>query len=157
MQGDKMVLDEGRCVGCGRCIAMCPFDAISAMFDESMDIVDAKIVEYTKALIADKPNFHISLLTDISPQCDCHDNNDMPLVPNVGILASKDPVAIDLAAVELVQQQPILPGSVVFNACGGKKPEDIFAVANDGTRWQSHFSHAEKMGMGDGSYRLIKV
>jgi hypothetical protein len=157
MDGKKMHLDTTKCVGCGRCIAMCPFDAIVAEFDEKMDIVNSKIVEYTKAILAGKPNFHINLLTDVSPLCDCHDHNDLPIIPNVGILASSDPVAIDLACVELAQQQPMIPGSILFKECDGKKPEDIFAVTNKGTHWQSHFTHAEKIGMGDGSYELIRI
>lgn len=153
----KMVLDKDKCVGCGRCIALCPFDAIAPDYDEKMDIVNCKIVEYTKAVIAGKPNFHITLMTDVSPLCDCHDNNGLPIIPNVGILASKDPVAIDKACIDLAQKQPMIPGSVLFNECNGQKPKDIFMFTNKGTHWQSHFTHAEKIGMGDGSYELTKV
>jgi hypothetical protein len=157
MEGKKMVLDNNKCVGCGRCIAICPFDAITAMYDEKMDIVNCKIVEYTKAVIDGKPNFHITLLTDVSPLCDCHDHNDMPIIPNVGILASYDPVALDMACVDLAQQQPMIPGSILFTECEGKKPEDIFAVTNKGTHWQSHFTHAKEIGLGDGIYELEKI
>ena len=157
MEDKKMSLDESKCVGCGRCIAMCPFDAIYAQYDEKMDVVNAKIVEYTKAIIDGKPNFNITLMTDISPTCDCHDHNDLPIIPNVGFLASFDPVALDLACIELAQQQPMLQGSVLFKETGGKKPEDILAVVNKGTHWQSHFEHAKKIGLGDCSYELIKI
>lgn len=157
INGKKMKLDENKCVGCGRCIAMCPFDAIYAQYDEKMDIVNCKIVEYTKAVIAGKPNFNITLLTDVSPVCDCHNHNDIPIIPNVGILASKDPVALDLACIELAQIQPMIPGSVLFEESKGEKPEDILAVTNKGTHWQSHFEHAKKIGLGDGDYDLIKV
>ena len=152
-----MVLSEDKCVGCGRCIAMCPFDAIFGKYDEKMDIVNCKIVEYTKAIVDRVPTFNITLITDVSPLCDCHDNNDMPIIPNVGMLASKDPVAIDLASVDLSQQQPMLPGSILFKESNGVKPDDIFAVTNKDTHWQSHFEHAKKMGLGDGTYNLIKL
>jgi len=155
--GKKMVLDSTKCVGCGRCIAMCPFDAISAQFDEKMDIVNCKIVEFTKAILAGKPNFHINLLMDVSPLCDCHNHNDVPIIPSVGILASFDPVAIDRACVDMAQQQPMVQGSVLFNETNGEKPDDIFAVTNKGTHWQSHFEHAKKIGMGDGKYELVKM
>jgi len=156
-ENNKMVIDKDRCVGCGRCIAMCPFDAIAPEYDEKMDIINAKIVEYTKAVLAGKQSFHISFLTDVTPLCDCHDNNDLPIIPNVGILASTDPVALDLASVDLAQKQPMIPGSVLFKECDGQKPKDIFAFTNKNTHWQSHFTHAEKIGMGDGSYELIKI
>ena len=110
-----------------------------------------------EAVIDGKPNFHVTLMTDVSPLCDCHDHNDMPIIPNVGFLASKDPVALDKACIDLAQQQPMVPGSVLFNESGGKKPEDIFAVANKGTHWQSHFEHADAIGLGDGRYNLIKL
>jgi len=157
MDGRKMTLDGSRCVGCGRCIAMCPFDAIYSQFDEKMDIVNAKIVEYTKAVIAGKPNFHITLITDVSPLCDCHTHNDMPIIPNVGIMASYDPVALDLASIEMAQKQPMIPGSVLYRESDGSKPKDIFAIVNKGTHWQSHFEHAERIGMGDGSYEIVRV
>jgi len=157
MNGKKMVLDESKCVGCGRCIAMCPFDAIFSMYDEKMDIVNCKIVEYTKAIIEGKPNFHITLMMDVSPLCDCHDNNDIPIIPNVGILASSDPVAIDRACIDLAHQQTVIPGSVLDKECGGKMPEDMFAVTNKGTHYQSHFEHAKRIGLGDGSYELVRL
>ena len=157
LENKKMKLDENLCVGCGRCIAMCPFDAIYGKYDEHNDIVNCKIVEYTKALIKDKQNFNITIITDVSPLCDCHDNNSMPIIPNVGMLASKDPVAIDLASVDLCQKQNMIPGSVLFNETNGVKPDDIFAVTNKGTHWQSHFEHAKKIGLGDGSYKLITL
>ena len=150
-------IDKDRCAGCGRCIGVCPFDAIISDFDEKMEIVNAKIVEYSKAIIADKPSFHISVLADVSPYCDCHAENDVPIIPDVGFFASADPVAIDRACTEVAQQQPVQPGSRLAKCCENGKPEDIFAATNPNTRWQSHFEHAEKMGMGDGSYELITV
>jgi len=157
MDGKIMRIDENKCVGCGRCIAMCPFDAIYGKYDEKMDIVNCKIVEYTKAIIAGKPNFHISMITDVSPVCDCHDHNDVPIIPNVGFLASFDPFALDKACIDLAQQQPMIPGSILFIESDGVKPDDIFSVTNKGTHWQSHFEHAKKMGLGDSSYELIKI
>jgi hypothetical protein len=96
-------------------------------------------------------------MTEISPLCDCHNHNDVPIIPNVGILASTDPVSLDKACIDLAQQQPILPGSVLFEQTGGVKPDDILGATNKGTRWQSHFEHAKKIGLGDGSYELIKL
>jgi hypothetical protein len=127
------------------------------MYDEKMDIVNCKIVEYTKAVIEGKPNFHITLMMDVSPLCDCHDNNDVPIIPNVGILASSDPVAIDRACIDLAHQQTVIPGSVLDRECGGKMPEDMFAITNKGTHYQSHFEHAKRIGLGDGSYELVRL
>ena len=157
MKGIKMTIDHDVCVGCGRCIALCAFDAIYTKLDERAEIVNCKIAEYAKAVIDGKPNFHITLLTDVTPMCDCHSNNNIPIIPSVGILASYDPVALDVACADLAQQQPMIPGSVLYKNSGGVKPKDIFAMTNKGTRWQSIIDHSKKIGLGDGSYRIHKV
>jgi len=148
---------QEKCVGCGRCMAICPFDAIAVINDDNSDIVNCKIVEYAKAVIDGKPNFHISMVTDVSPYCDCHSENDMPVIPNLGMFASVDPVALDKACIEMAQKQPIMPGSKLDLACNGKKTDDIFVSTNPNTRWQSNFEHAERIGMGNGDYEIIMV
>ncbi len=155
--GKTASIDIDKCAGCGRCIGACPFDAIISQYDEKMEVVNAKIVEYSKATIAGKPSFHISVLADVSPFCDCHAENDVPIIPDVGFFASADPVAIDRACAEIAQQQPVVHGSRLEKCCEHGKPDDIFAATNPNTRWQSHFEHAERMGMGDGSYELVTV
>lgn len=153
----KAHIDQDRCVGCGRCIAVCPFDAIEPVFDEAPDVLNFKIVEYAMAAVKDKPNFHISIICDVSPFCDCHGENDMPVVPNVGILASYDPVALDRACIDLVQKQPMIPGSILYANCNGRKPADIFSCVQPTTHWQSTFEHAERMGFGSSDYEIVEV
>ena len=91
----KASIDHNKCVGCGRCIGICPMDAVRAANDESNDILNCKIAEYALAVLKDRPHFHISLVVDVSPYCDCHAENDVPIIPNVGMFASFDPVALD--------------------------------------------------------------
>ena len=133
------------------------FNAIEPMYDESPDILNAKIVEYAMASIKGKDSFHITVICDVSPFCDCHGENDMPVVPNVGILASYDPVALDRACIDLVQKQQMIPGSLLWNNCDGRKPSDVFKCVQPSTRWQSTFEHAERMGFGSSDYELIEV
>ncbi len=153
----KAALDHDICVGCGRCIGACPFDAVGVEYDDDKDLLNSKIVEYAKAVVHGKPNFHVTVLADVSPFCDCHSDNDMPVIPNVGIFASSDPVAIDRACVDMAQSQPMNAGSRLYENSGGVKPDDIFLCTNPKSRWKSVFSHADKIGMGDGSYVLRKV
>ena len=84
----KADIDHDKCVGCGRCIGVCPMDAVQAAGDESNDILNRKIAEYSKAVIQGRPHFHISLVVDVTPNCDCHAENDIPIVPDVGMFAS---------------------------------------------------------------------
>jgi uncharacterized Fe-S center protein len=153
----KASIDHDKCVGCGKCIGMCPFDAIGANMDEAMDIICCKIVEYSAALLKDRPNFHVSIIADVSPFCDCHKENDLPIIPNVGMLASFDPVALDKACVDLAQKQPMIAGSRLYVNSKGKKPADIFKCTHPGTKWQSTFEHAEKMKLGSSEYELIEI
>ena len=105
----KCRIDHDKCVGCGRCIAVCPKDAITPDYDQAVEVLNYKIAEYAKAVVDGRPSFHISIARDISPDCDCHEENDVPMVPDVGMFASFDPVALDLACIEAVNRQPILP------------------------------------------------
>ncbi len=62
----------------------------------------------------DQPAFHISLICDVSPFCDCHAKNDIPIIPDVGMLASFDPVALDQACVDLCNKMPVCEGSRLY-------------------------------------------
>lgn len=145
------------CVGCGRCIGACPFDAIYSMYDEEGDIVNAKIVEYAMASIQNKPSLHICVISDVSPFCDCHAENDVPIIPNLGILASTDPVALDKACVDLVLKQTPIPGSRLFDKDIVNIQGDLLKRNQPATNWISTFEHAGEIGFGNTDYELINV
>lgn len=148
-------IDHEKCVGCGRCIGVCNVDAISPAHDESNIILNYKIAEYSLAVLKDRPHFHVSLVMDVSPNCDCHSENDMAIVPNVGMFASFDPVALDQACADAVNRQPVNPGS----ALGEKEQpnEDHFHNMHPETNWESCLEHAVKIGIGQRAYELIEV
>ncbi|MDR2897712.1 MAG: DUF362 domain-containing protein, partial [Spirochaetaceae bacterium] len=103
---EKASINHNKCVGCGRCIGVCPKDAVCPASDEVNDILNYKIAEYTAAVLRGRPSFHISLAMDISPFCDCHSENDAPIIPDIGMFASFDPVALDQACADLANKQP---------------------------------------------------
>lgn len=105
IENGKAHIDHDKCVGCGRCIAVCPKNAVQINWDETTINLNRKIAEYTKAVVDGRPCFHISLVIDVSPNCDCRPENDMAIVPNVGMFASFDPVALDMACVDAVNAQ----------------------------------------------------
>ena len=136
-------------------IAMCNFDAIVPTFGQSEEMLNKKIAEYALAVVKDKPNFHVSLAIDISPCCDCHSENDIPIVPNVGMFASFDPVAIDVAAADGVNAMPVNPQSVL-----GRKEQccrDHFTNSYPNTDWRVQVDHAERIGLGSTEYELVLI
>lgn len=151
----KASLDHDKCVGCGRCIAVCPRDAIEAPYDEANDVLNCKMAEYAKAVVQNRPSFHISLVIDVSPFCDCHEENDIPIVPDVGMFASFDPIALDMACVDAVNRQPAIEGSLL--ALNGHKHGDHFKDVSPDTNWASCMEHGQKIGLGSMEYELISV
>ena len=155
VQDRKAAIDHSKCVGCGRCIAVCARNAITVNFDESHTNLSRKMSEYAKAVVDGRPCFHISLIIDVSPNCDCHAENDAPVVPDVGMFASFDPVALDMACVDAVNTQPILRGSAAD--IGDCHDQDHFHCIHPDTDWMSCLEHAEKLGLGTREYELIKI
>ena len=157
IENGKAHIDHDRCVGCGRCIAVCPKDAVRIDWDETTTNLNCKIAEYTKAVVDGRPCFHISLVIDVSPNCDCHAENDMAIVPNVGMFASFDPVALDMACVDAVNAQTPLRGSAADDEHAKAHVHDHFQRLHPDTNWRSCLEHGEKIGIGTRDYELIKI
>ena len=150
-----VLINHDKCVGCGRCIGSCIKDAVLPASDHSNELLNCKMVEYTAAVVRDRPCFHISLVMDLSPYCDCHSENDAPFAPDVGMFASFDPVALDQACADAVNAQPANKGSILDEReC---KCHDHFTNIHPTTDWKSQISHAEKLGLGTHEYNLIEI
>ena len=150
-----MHIDWNKCYGCGRCLHVCPVDAIEADDHDAALYLNYKIAEYAKAVVDGRPHFHISLVRDVSPYCDCHAENDLPIVPDVGMFASFDPVALDLACAEAVNAQPRMPQSKAGKA---NRPDlDNLTAGFPHTSWRAQIDHAEKIGLGESEYELITI
>ena len=151
-------INHNKCVGCGRCIGICNFDAIKSPNDEANDVLNKKMAEYALAVVKDRPQFHVSLICDVSPNCDCHSENDAPIVPNIGMLASFDPVALDKACADLVNAQEALGNSRLSeNIEKNIKEKDNIHINHPETNWESQIEHGEKIGLGTSNYELIKI
>lgn len=152
---NKASINHNKCVGCGRCIGVCPHDAVNPASDESNDILNRKIAEYTKAVVDGRPCFYINMVIDVSPYCDCHAENDAAIVPDVGFFASFDPVALDVACADAVNKQPAIANSVLGDH--QHNHGDHFHKVSPDTNWMSAIDHAEKLGLGTREYELITV
>ncbi|MBQ7562697.1 MAG: DUF362 domain-containing protein [Lachnospiraceae bacterium] len=156
----KAYIDPKICKGCGRCIGACAFDAIENINDSAIELMCCKMAEYTAAICYGKPCFHISLIMDVSPNCDCHGENDAPILPNIGMLASFDPVALDQACADLcLKAEPIRNSQLGDHLAdpGWHHHHDHFKDSNPNIRWKETLEHAEKIGLGTRDYELITV
>ena len=157
---NKAVIDYDKCKGCGRCIGACSFDAIYSPNDCANELLDRKMAEYAAAVCHDRPCFHVSLVQDISPNCDCHCENDAPILPDIGIFASFDPVALDQACVDACLNAAPLPNSQLganLAKPGWNCYHDNFKDSNPNIEWKATLEQAEKVGMGTRQYVLKKV
>jgi uncharacterized Fe-S center protein len=156
----KMTLKEENCVGCGRCIGACNFDAIDFAQDAAVKELNCRMAEYTKAVVDGRPNFHISVVCDISPTCDCHAGNDVPILPDIGIFASFDPLALDQACVDACLKQDPMPNTQLTEEMakdGFCDHHDHFDNANPNTEYKTCLAHGEKIGLGSRNYEVVTV
>ena len=145
----KAVIDYDKCKGCGRCIGACNFDAVYR-----------KMAEYAQAVCHGRPCFHISLVQDISPNCDCHGENDAPILPDVGMFASFDPIALDQACADACLEAVPIANSQLGEHLARpdwKCYHDHFKDSNPNIEWQATLDQGEKIGLGTRDYILKRV
>ena len=154
----KANIDRKACVGCGRCIGACCFDAIRNRTGTKSTRLLTRMAEYTYAVLKDRPHFHVSIVMQVSPFCDCHAENDTPIIPDVGMFASFDPVALDVACADACNRQPVIAGSYLDEQIhGGHDHHDHFTSTFPTTDWRFCMEYAEQLGIGTRSYELITV
>lgn len=157
-QRRKAEIDRSKCTGCGQCVAVCQHDAAQVVWNNSTDITCCKVAEYSLATVKGKPHFHVSFIMDVSPNCDCWTSNDVPVVPNIGMAASFDPVALDKACVDMVTASAANTGACLnVHEHGQLQGEDKFKLVHPNTDWKACLAHAEKIGLGCMEYELITV
>jgi hypothetical protein len=150
-------IDPKKCVGCGECILTCSSGAIQIQWNESVPIFQKKMVEYAYGVVQKKngKTLCLNFLTQISPACDCYGYSDTPIVNDIGILSSEDPVAIDQASVDLVNGEM---GNRASKLQKNWEPgEDKFRAIYPEVDWNTQLAYAEEIGMGTRQYELIKI
>ena len=152
----KAAIDHTLCTGCCQCVAVCQFGAARAMEGSASKVCGERIAEYAYAVLRGKPSFHVSFVMNVSPNCDCWANNDAPVVADIGIFASADPVALDQACVDAVNAAPAISGTALtdkkYSGSGEK-----FGHLHPDSDWSATLDHAVRMGLGSREYTLIRV
>ena len=135
------LIDPRTCIGCADCIVVCPEQTVKVDWNEAAPMVQKKMVEHAAGALRGKKesSLFLSFVMQISPYCDCYGNNDRPIAPDVGILASADPVALDQACADLV-----------IRAAG----RDPFRETHPEIDWTIQLSYAEELGLGTREYLL---
>lgn len=154
---EKAFIDPEKCVGCGECILVCSTGSVKIQWDQSVPVFLENMVEYTLGILKGKEDktLYVNFITDVSPACDCVPYNDAPMVRDIGILASRDPVAIDQACVDMVNQEHALPNSCIKDnrEPGGDKFKSVYPHVD----WEIQLDYAEQLGIGTRKYTIEKI
>ena len=150
-------IDQALCAGCARCIHACPRGALGIDWEADLPKFMEKMVEYTVAALSGKQqrSLFINFLTQITPACDCYPFSDAPIVADIGIMASRDPVAIDQASVDMLNRQPILESSCLkdFETAKTDKIKAIYPKID----WRHQLDYAAALGLGSREYELVTI
>ena len=138
------VIDHQICIGCGQCLSVCRFSAIGHDWAVESTILQQRVAEHAYGAIINKPGKvgYINFITAVTKNCDCMSGTQTPLIPDVGVIASKDPVALDAAALALIKQ---------------KSGKNLSEMAYPGIDYQVQLEHAEKIGLGYRDFELIQI
>ncbi len=141
--GKAFVVQEG-CIGCGECLAVCRFGAVKFDWGNESEILQKKIVEHAYGAIKDKRDKvgYISFIISVTKGCDCFGSKQDPIIPDIGIIAGKDPVALDKAALDLIRER------------NGKEFSELAYPDVDP---YIQIRHGERLGIGKADYKLIEV
>lgn len=155
MVDGKARIDLGRCGGCGLCIAVCPHGAVQVRWNEKAPVFQKKLAEHALGVLGNKQGkaLFLNFLLDMTPSCDCLGASDVPIVDDIGILASTDPVAVDQAAVDLVTEAQGNPTSRLKSHCA--PGEDKIRGLYPDIDWEVQLEYAEEIGLGNRAYELI--
>ena len=154
---EKAEINSKKCVGCGECILICPNQAIQIRWDQAITVFLENMVEYTAGVLKGKKETatFLNFITQVSPACDCYPHNDAPIVADIGIVASTDPVAIDQASVDLVNNAEGLRNSCLEK--NFKPGQDKFRAIYLKVDWEIQLDYGEEIGLGRRAYDLVKI
>ncbi len=151
-----LALDSGLCTGCAHCLSACSHQALGIDWDQDRYELVQRMAEYAAAVVQNlpAPALHINFLLQITPVCDCAGFNPAPVCPDLGLLASYDPVALDQASLDLVNQAP---WSDLARPAAADPAQDKFQALHPGLNSEYLLLCAEKLGIGRRDYDLLRL
>ena len=157
LQAKKATIEGHTCIGCGECVGICPAQAIEIQWNEDPGNLQKKMVEHALGVMKGREDkcFFLNFVMQVSPACDCYGHNDAAIVRDIGMAASSDPVSIDAACSDLVNNEESMPGTAIKGLLA--KGEDKWRAIYPSIDWNVQLDHAEKMGLGEKAYTLVKV
>jgi uncharacterized Fe-S center protein len=151
------IINYELCVGCGECVSSCSATSMGFDWDSDLPSFMEGLTEHAFGAVLGKQGCvgYLNFLLQITPDCDCVAWSDSSIVPDVGILAGTDPVAIDTASLELVNQQTGIEGTrLARNLLPG---EDKFKGVWEETNGGIQLTYGEEIGLGSSKYTLVEV
>jgi len=157
MVDNVAVIDREKCTGCGECLGVCPHQAINILWKAGAQTVSEKMAEYAYAAVQGKQGkcWYVNFVNRVTPACDCYGHSDASVVPDLGIFASIDPVALDQACYDAVCQATGLAGTALGENI--ESGSDKFKTLYPNIDPEAQLSHAEKIGLGSRKYELVKL
>lgn len=157
LEKKKAMIHPEKCVGCGECIIVCEQGAVQIQWNQSVPVFLERMMEYALGVLQEKreKSLFINFINNVSPGCDCLPYNDAPIVRDIGIAASTDPVAIDQASVDLVNQETAIPHTCLTT--NTKAGEDKFRGVYPNIEWEHQLEYAEQLGLGTRKYELVRI
>jgi len=157
MKEKKAFIHPEKCIGCGECIIVCENEAVQIQWNRSVPVFLERMVEYAKGVLTSKKgkSLFINFINHVSPGCDCLPYNDAPIVRDIGVVASTDPVAIDQASADLVNSEPALTHTCLKTNTG--PGEDKFKGVYPNVKWEHQLEYAQELGLGSRDYQLIPL
>jgi Uncharacterized Fe-S center protein len=152
-----ILLDRAKCIGCGACFLACKTGALEINWQTDVAAFLERMIEYAAAVLLNrpKPSLHVSFVTNVTPDCDCMGFSDACICPDVGILASLDPVAIDQASIDLINKaEPLWPSHLPK---GVKPGDDKFRAMRPHLPPDLGLGYAEALGLGSREYELVAL
>lgn len=162
MENKKSFIDKNKCIGCGECMTVCKFKAIDLDWVSELKEFTEKLTEYAYGAVKGKEGkvAYMNFVMNVTPDCDCVPWSDSPIVPDIGILASCDPVALDQACYDLVNKSIGLKDSLLNNDSNKENcthNHDKFKKMRENTYGEIQLSYGEKIGLGNREYELIEI